>query len=261
MFSESLMSNLEGIHWKGSCTSCHSFLSERKTKGLKTQGDSFCFMYYFNGAVIASVGFPGGSENKESACIVGDLGLIPGLGRCPGEGNGNPLQNSCLENPVDQGAWWVIVHRVTKSRIQLKKYCIYFSNCFHMHLLMCFLYQLMICFYSYNNHITKKENVAQWLEILAQRDTADKWKYVVSTPALSKCPALMFFCSTKLPHSENRSLWDFPISSLTDSYRGHCKYLFNCHSFGLAPTVYECQTFELTWIAPNDLLSHWVCSL
>ena len=61
-------------------------------------------------------GFPGGSEVKASACNAGDLGLIPGLGRSPGEGNGNPLQYSCPENPMDKGAWWVIVHRVAKSR-------------------------------------------------------------------------------------------------------------------------------------------------
>ena len=50
-------------------------------------------------------GFPGGSDGKESACKVGDLGLIPGSGRSPGEGNGNPLQCSCLANPVDRRAW------------------------------------------------------------------------------------------------------------------------------------------------------------
>ena len=49
-------------------------------------------------------GFPGGSEDEESACSVGDLGSIPGLARSPGEGNDNPLQYSCLENPMDQGA-------------------------------------------------------------------------------------------------------------------------------------------------------------
>ena len=47
------------------------------------------------------MGFPGGSEVKASACNAGDLGSIPGLGRSPGEGNGNPLQYSCLENPID----------------------------------------------------------------------------------------------------------------------------------------------------------------
>ena len=60
-------------------------------------------------------GFPGGSEGKESACIAEDLGLIPGLGRSPGEGNSNPLQYYCLENPMDRGAWWATVHQVTKS--------------------------------------------------------------------------------------------------------------------------------------------------
>ena len=54
---------------------------------------------------IAFRGFPGGSEGKASACNVGDLGLIPGLGRSPGEGNSSPLQYSCLENPRDGEAW------------------------------------------------------------------------------------------------------------------------------------------------------------
>ena len=52
-------------------------------------------------------GFPSNSETKESACNVGDMGSIPGLGRSPGGGHGNPLQYSCLENPMDRGAWWV----------------------------------------------------------------------------------------------------------------------------------------------------------
>jgi len=60
--------------------------------------------------------FPGSSEVKVSACNVGDLGSIPGLGRSRAEGNGNPLQYSCLENPMDRGAWWVTVHGVAKSR-------------------------------------------------------------------------------------------------------------------------------------------------
>ena len=51
------------------------------------------------------VGFPGGSDGKAYACNVGDLGLIPGLGKSPGEGNGNLLQYSCLENSMDRGAW------------------------------------------------------------------------------------------------------------------------------------------------------------
>ena len=64
-------------------------------------------------------GFPGGSEVKASACSVGDLGSIPGLGRSPGEGNGNLLQYSCLENPMDRGAWWAAVHGAAKSQTHL----------------------------------------------------------------------------------------------------------------------------------------------
>ena len=58
----------------------------------------------------------GGSNGKESPCSTGDLGSIPGSGRSPGEGNGNPLQYSCLDNPVDKGAWGATVHEVTKTR-------------------------------------------------------------------------------------------------------------------------------------------------
>ena len=64
-------------------------------------------------------GFPGGSEVKASACNAEDLGLIPGSGRSPGEGNGNPLQYSCPENPMDGGAWWSTVHGVAKNQILL----------------------------------------------------------------------------------------------------------------------------------------------
>ena len=62
-----------------------------------------------------SQNFPCSSVSKESACNAGDLGLILGLGRSPG-GNGNPLQYSCLESPLDRGAWWAIVHGVTRVR-------------------------------------------------------------------------------------------------------------------------------------------------
>ena len=70
--------------------------------------------YYYKVA-IGDVGFPGGSDGKESVCSVGDLGSIPGLGRSPGEGNGNLLQYSCLENSMDGRTWWATVHVVTKS--------------------------------------------------------------------------------------------------------------------------------------------------
>ena len=66
--------------------------------------------------------FPGGLADKESACNVGDLGLIPGSGKSPGEGNGNPLQYSCLENPMDRAIWKVTVHGAAKSRTRLSDF-------------------------------------------------------------------------------------------------------------------------------------------
>ena len=71
--------------------------------------------------LIPKGNLPGGSEVKESARNAGDLGSIPGLGRSPGEGNGNPLQYSCLENPMD-GAWWATVHGVAKSQTRLRDF-------------------------------------------------------------------------------------------------------------------------------------------
>ena len=65
---------------------------------------------------------PGGSDSKASVYNAGDPGLIPGLGRSPGEGNGNPLQDYCLENSMDRGAWWAVVHSVAKSRTRLSDF-------------------------------------------------------------------------------------------------------------------------------------------
>ena len=62
------------------------------------------------------LGFPDDSVGKEFACNVGDVGLIPGSGRSPGEGSGNLLQYSCLENPMDREAWWTTVHEVRRVR-------------------------------------------------------------------------------------------------------------------------------------------------
>ena len=77
------------------------------------------------------LGFPGGSEVKASACNAGDLGSIPGSGKSPGEGNGNPLQYSCLENPMDRGAWWAIVHGVADSWTRLSNFT--FANNLQFH--------------------------------------------------------------------------------------------------------------------------------
>ena len=73
--------------------------------------------------VVQTGGFPGGASGKEPPANAGDTrdgGSIPGLGRSPRGGRGDPLQNSCLETLMDRGAWWATVHRVTKSWSQLK---------------------------------------------------------------------------------------------------------------------------------------------
>ena len=78
-------------------------------------------IYWFTVNLFFSVlrqdykGFPHSSVGKESDCNAGDLGSIPGSGRCPGEGNGNPLQYSCLENPMDSGAWQATVYESQES--------------------------------------------------------------------------------------------------------------------------------------------------
>ena len=75
---------------------------------------------------LMCLGFPGGSDGKESACNAGYLGSILVSGRSPGEGKGNTLQYTCLEKPKDEGAWWATVHRVAKSQTQLSGF--YFTS-------------------------------------------------------------------------------------------------------------------------------------
>ena len=78
----------------------------------------FCLCYW----ALLQRCFLGSSDSKASYYNVGDLGLIPGLGKSPGEGYDNPLQYSCLENPMDQGAWWATVHGVARSRTRLSDF-------------------------------------------------------------------------------------------------------------------------------------------
>ena len=80
---------------------------------------SVLFQFVFLKLIMTILGFSGGSDGTESACNAGELGLIPGSGRPPGEGNGNPLQYSCLENSMDRGAWQAAVYSVAKSWAQL----------------------------------------------------------------------------------------------------------------------------------------------
>src|SRR5574340_177369 len=81
--------------------------------------------------MINTMGFPGGANGKEPACNIGDPGSIHGSGRCPGEGDGYPLQCSCQENSMDRRAWWATVHGVAKSPTRLSD----FTFTFHFHAL------------------------------------------------------------------------------------------------------------------------------
>ena len=89
------------------------------------------------GSSLHPVGFAGGSDGKESACNAGDLGSIPGLQGSPGEGNGNPLQYSRLENFMERGPRWAKVHAVANSQTRLTSSHFYFLSCggrsFHWH--------------------------------------------------------------------------------------------------------------------------------
>ena len=75
---------------------------------------------------------PGGSYGNATAYNLGDPGLIPGRGRSPGGGNGTPLQYSCLENPMDGGAWWAAVHGLAKSQTQLSDFTFFLFVLLHM---------------------------------------------------------------------------------------------------------------------------------
>ena len=81
--------------------------------------------FWFDRQRYGYLELPGGLHGKTSAYNLGDPGSIPGLGRSPGEGNSNPLQYSCLENPMDGGAWWAIVHGVAKSRTGLSDFTLF----------------------------------------------------------------------------------------------------------------------------------------
>ena len=83
--------------------------------------------------------FPGGSDNKAPACNVGNPGSIPGSGRSPGEGNGIPLQYSCLENHMDREVWWVTVHRVAESQTKLSDFTFTFFS-IYTYVCVCVLY-------------------------------------------------------------------------------------------------------------------------
>ena len=90
--------------------------------GIKTEFQFCCVSLDKSVTLTEQLDFPGGSDGKEPACNATDLGLSPGSGRCPGERNGNPLQYSCLKNPMDRGSWWATVLRIAKSQTRLKQH-------------------------------------------------------------------------------------------------------------------------------------------
>ena len=99
----------------------HPYMTTRKTIALTRQtfaGKTMSLIFNMLSRFV--MGFPGGSDSKESAWNAGDPCSVSGLGRSPGGGNGNPLQYSCLDNPMVRGAWQCTVHRVAKSQTWLK---------------------------------------------------------------------------------------------------------------------------------------------
>ena len=92
-------------------------------------------------AHLVCLGFPGGSDSKESACNAGDTGSIPASGRSPEEGNGYPLQGSCLENSMDRGVWQATVHGVAESDATEQ----------HTHV----NYPLFVCFFKHKSRSAK----------------------------------------------------------------------------------------------------------
>ena len=115
-----------------------------------------------NTLIYSLQGFPGGSVGKESACNAGDAGVagsIPGSGRSPGAGYGNPLQYSCLENPMDKGAWQATVHRVTKSQTQLKWLSAH------------------TCMYCYYSHFINEETNIYIGQVVCLRSHGGTWAY------------------------------------------------------------------------------------
>ena len=111
--------------------------------------------------------FTGGSDGKESACNAGYPGLIPVSGRFPGGGHSNPLQYSCLENPMDRRAWWATVHGVAKSQTQLSKK----HNILHI-----------LLYIHYINNIKSIIQILQYYHIIKQPPKFNihrPWEYAV----------------------------------------------------------------------------------
>ena len=130
---------------------------------MNTEHMTFYFIskivYMFYWQLILLWGFPGGLDGKESACSVGDPGSIPGLGRSPGEVNGNPLWYPCLKNSMAWRAWQAIVHGITESQTWL-------SNLTRTRILLCIM-ELNISWFPVKNNITSQipSSLSMWRTI------------------------------------------------------------------------------------------------
>ena len=125
---------------------------------------------------MEALGFPDSSVGKESTYNAGDPCSIPGSGRSPGEGNGNPLQYSGLENPMDRGAWWATVHGVAKSQTELSNVHFHFenlSNLCHKLLCVCLYTTLCITHTQTHTHIWWGLRM-QWMVFWVLHETEDR---------------------------------------------------------------------------------------
>ena len=123
-------------------------------------------------SIPGCMGFPGGSDGKESTCNSGDLGSIPGLGRSPGEGHSNSVQYFCLENPMDRGAWWATVQGLQRVRHN-------WSNLIHTHTVI---------------YLTYYCKMRKWRKSI---ESYINWNCMYSLDIMINCTQLMpsfFFC-------------------------------------------------------------------
>ena len=133
--------------------------------------------------------FPYGSDSKESACNVGYPGSIPGLGRSPGKGNGNPLQYSCLENPMDRGAWQATVHGVAKSQTWLSDLTFLFFHQKYKRLVMIILHEKLFFWKKYflkKYHMMKNEIFSKIRKKIRMPSLATFIHHSIGSPRQSK---------------------------------------------------------------------------
>ena len=133
--------------------------------------------------ITAYVATKEGSDGKESTCYAGDLGSIPGWGRSPGEGNGNLLQYSCLEDPMDRGAWWATVYGVAKSWTRLSDTHTHTNTNTHTHIYRDVLKDYIP--YLMNQSLTKTLGILVLISHLVQKPRLLLTSYILWTLPLT----------------------------------------------------------------------------